>query len=79
MKCENCPLVEEHWSAFYEDCDTSCLVTGEYLDDSKNGCTRTDKWILSQDPEKLKDKRLQEEAEMWNGFADWLKEKGDAE
>lgn len=72
MKCENCPLVVEDWSAFYEDCDICCLVTGEYLDGSKNGCTRTDKWILSQDPEKLKEKRLQEEADMWNEFAEQL-------
>lgn len=79
MKCENCPLVAEHWSAYCEDCDISCLVTGEYISYDESGCTRTNKWILSQDPEKLKEKRLQEEADMWNEFADQLEEKGGTE
>lgn len=72
MKCENCPLVVEHWSAYYEDCDISCLVTGEYIYSDESACTRTNKWILSQDTEKLKEKRLQEEADMWEEFAKQL-------
>jgi len=52
MKCENCPLVLDEWNSFSGDGDSVCLVTGDYITE-ETFCKRTNRWILSQDREKL--------------------------
>lgn len=69
MKCLNCPLCGSDWDPYNNDGDIYCLVTGDYADD-EHGCTRTNKWILSQNVEEIKKKRLQEEADRWSEYVE---------
>ena len=71
MKCIDCPLCVSSKGYYDDDCDIYCLVTGDYVD-SEGGCRRTNKFILSQSPQKLKEQRANEEAERWSEFADFI-------
>ena len=73
MKCLNCPLCVSDRSYYDDDCDIYCLVTGDFAN-AEGGCRRTNKFILNQSPQKLKDERAKEEAERWSEFADYLEQ-----
>lgn len=69
MKCKNCPLYENTYSRGedWEEYDVQC-VAGSYfgyggIDCENGGCRRTDKWILTQDKEELKNRLAEEECE----------------
>jgi hypothetical protein len=51
------------------DGDIYCLITRGYAKD-EGGCRRTNKFILSQDKQKLKDEWAEDEAKKWSEFAD---------
>jgi hypothetical protein len=69
MKCLDCPLCVSDYCDACGDGDIYCLITGDYAKD-EGGCTRTNKFILAQDKQKLKDKRLEEECAKWSAIAE---------
>ena len=73
MKCMECPLMVPDYG-FDGDVDLFCLITGDYSSD-EGGCRRTNKFILSQDKQKLKDKRLEEECRIWSELAEEYEKK----
>ncbi len=76
MKCLECPLCVSDYCDACGDGDIYCLITRRYAKD-EGGCRRTNKFILSQDKQKLKDEWAEEEARKWTEFADWYeKENG---
>lgn len=78
MKCQNCPLYKIKYD--YLDCDEYCLADWENQDfpngvwTETGGCRRTDKWILSQDPDELELKHFNYDCECW---AEYEKEFGE--
>ena len=68
MKCLDCPLCVSDYCDSCGDGDIYCLITRDYAKDD-GGCTRTNKFILSQDKQKLKDKLLEEECRFWSAVA----------
>jgi hypothetical protein len=79
MKCENCPLMFVERTSWdvpeYElMCAATMLPTVYSINDiDDTGCHRTDKWILSQDKEKLIAAYEAKEIEALN---EYIKEKG---
>ena len=73
MKCIDCPLCVGDQGYYGDDCDIYCLITGDYAD-IEGGCRRTNKFILSQSPQRLKEKRAEEIAQSWSEFADLIEE-----
>lgn len=69
MKCLECPLCVSDYCDACGDGDIYCLITGDYAKD-EGGCRRTNKFILSQDKQKLKDKLLEEECRKWSAIAE---------
>ena len=67
MLCENCPLCVSDYNDYIGDGDIYCLVTGETLL-GECGCRRTNKFILSQNKQRLIDKLWEEEAEKWSEY-----------
>lgn len=75
MRCEECPLCKSECSDYLPDGDSYCLITGEVVFE-ESSCRRTNKYILAQDPEEWMKKRMDEVADRWNEFADWLEKTG---
>lgn len=62
MRCENCPLAfweETDWETGESELVCAIDMSAKCEDDS---CSRTDKWIKSQDIEKLKDRYWEADA-----------------
>ena len=78
MKCLNCPLCVSDYTDACGDGDIYCLVTGDYAND-EGGCSRTNKWILSQDRDALSQKRREEESRAWPEMADYYEDNRDAQ
>lgn len=82
MKCSKCPLYKVEYSYGCDDSDEICLAdwrchelpSGVYSE--TGGCHRTNKWILSQNPEKLEDKYLDYENKCWAEYEKLLLERG---
>lgn len=60
MKCIECPLCVSDYCDACGDGDIYCLITRRYAKD-EGGCRRTNKFILSQDAQKLIDEWKNEE------------------
>lgn len=78
MMCQNCPLCVSDYTDACGDGDIYCLITGDYAKD-EGGCSRTNKWILSQDREALKKKREEEECDAWAEMAEYYENNRDVE
>lgn len=78
MMCQNCPLCVSDYTDACGDGDIYCLITGDYAKD-EGGCSRTNKWILSQDREALKKKREEEKCAAWSAMAEYYENNRDVE
>lgn len=78
MKCLNCPLCVSDYTEACGDGDIYCLITGDYAKD-EGGCSRTNKWILSQDRDTLIEKRREEESRAWAEMAEYYENNRDIE
>ena len=68
MKCANCPLAFEYETDWETgECELTCAVTMSAVLEGES-CSRTDKWINSQDIEKVKEKYYEGEAKYYEEY-----------